>query len=557
MNPNLSVVVIYPKKAEVHGLQQDALLIETSLGIKVRHADPLEPPVRCDVAIHLEIPIYGWMPWAEKNICMINPEWWNADWNPYLEHMDLLLFKCQEDAQRFSVKKPYVVLPWTSPVSVSAFEPYPSSNTPACLLMAGASLHKRMAAEKIVSMWKPEWPPLHVCSQTPLTTTASNVTVDVKDLSTAERLSLQAFYPCHIVISASEALSLVAHEGMAAGAFLIANSLPTYKEALTHAFLVPSTLVPKAEGLLDTFETLCLDDAIAAFLACDMDAVRKSQKKAFRERKARFKRELLDVLCFRFHIENKTSLPPVMADADLPSISILTLLYNRRKFVDLSIHNLILSDYPKDKIEWVVVEDSDDVNEQASDKIIQFGRNAAPMSVTYIPLEGKTEIGEKRNIGVNRAQHEIVLMMDDDDHYPQTSFRRRVSWLLQHPWAPKACVCTTIACYDLVRGVSAVNSPPFTLGLKQRISEATLIFKKSWWEEKKFPPVSMAEGEGFLEGREHEVLELPPQQCIVAFSHGKNKSSRRIPEGNPSCFWGFPQEYLTFIHGLAGVSVEA
>jgi hypothetical protein len=556
MNPNLSVVVIYPKKAEVHGLQQDALLIETSLGIKVRHADPLEPPVRCDVAIHLEIPIYGWMPWAEKNICMINPEWWNADWNPYLEHMDLLLFKCQEDAQRFSVKKPYVVLPWTSPVSVSAFEPFQSSNTPACLLMAGASLHKRMAAEKIVSMWKPEWPPLHVCSQTPLTSTyGSNVTVDVKDLSTAERLSLQAFYPCHIVISASEALSLVAHEGMAAGAFLIANSLPTYKESLTHAFLVPSTLVPKAEGLLDTFETLCLDDAISAFLACDMDAVRKSQKKAFRERKARFKRELLDLPWI--HIENRTPLPPVIADADLPSISILTLLYNRRKFVDLSIHNLILSDYPKDKIEWVVVEDSDDVNEQASDKIIQFGRNAAPMSVTYIPLEGKTEIGEKRNIGVNRAQHEIVLMMDDDDHYPQTSFRRRVSWLLQHPWAPKACVCTTIACYDLVRGVSAVNSPPFTLGLKQRISEATLIFKKSWWEEKKFPQVSMAEGEGFLEGREHQVLELPPQQCIVAFSHGKNKSSRRIPEGNPSCFWGFPQEYLTFIHGLAGVSVEA
>jgi len=555
MNSNLSVVLIYPKKAEVHGLQQDALLIETSLGIKVRHADPLEPPVRCDVAIHLEIPIYGWMPWAEKNICMINPEWWNADWNPYLEHMDLLLFKCQEDAQRFSVKKPYVVLPWTSPVSVSAFEPFPSSNTPACLLLAGASLHKRMAAEKIVSLWKPEWPPLQVYSQTPLTAHASNVTINVKDLSTSERLSLQAFYPCHIVISAAEALSLVAHEGMAAGAFLIANSLPTYKEALPHAFLVPSTLVPKAEGFMDTFESLCLDNAIAAFVACDMDLVRINQKKAFRERKARFKRELLDLPWI--HIENKTPLPPVIADADLPSISILTLLYNRRKFVDLSIHNLLLSDYPKDKIEWVVVEDSDDVNEQASDKIIQFGRNAAPMSVTYIPLEGKTEIGEKRNIGVKRAEHDIILMMDDDDHYPQTSFRRRVSWLLQHPWAPKACVCTTIACYDLVRGVSAVNSPPFTLGLKQRISEATLIFKKSWWEEKKFPQVSMAEGEGFLEGREHEVLELPPQQCIVAFSHGKNKSSRRIPEGNPSCFWGFPQEYLTFIHGLAGVSVEA
>jgi hypothetical protein len=203
-----------------------------------------------------------------------------------------------------------------------------------------------------------------------------------------------------------------------------------------------------------------------------------------------------------------------------------------------------------------VVEDSDITDEQSSDKIIKFGRNAAPMSVSYIPLETKTDIGEKRNIGVHRAQHDIILMMDDDDHYPRTSFRRRVSWLLRHPWAPKACVCTTIACYDLVRGVSAVNSPPFTLGLKQRVSEATLVFKKSWWEEKKFPQTSIAEGEGFLDGREDEVVELPPQQCIVAFSHGKNLSSRKIPDSTPSCFWGFPKEYLTFIHGLAGVSIE-
>jgi len=563
LNSKLSVVLLYPKKAEVHGLQQDALLLETCLKVKARHADPLEPPVPCDVAFHLEIPIYGWMPWAAKNICVINPEWWNADWNPYLERMDLLIFKCEEDALRFSVKKPYVVLPWTSPIKISAFEPFQASNTPGCLILAGASLHKRMAAEKIVSLWKPEWPPLHVCSQTPLTATVAskNVTLDVKDLTTAERLSLQAYYPCHIVISASEALSLVAHEGMAAGAFLIANSLPTYKEALqgsflvpSGSFLVPSTLIPKAEGLLDTFETLSLDDAIAAFLSADMNAVRVSQRQAFTDRMTRFSRELLEIPLI--HMEHRESLPPMIADADLPPISIITLLHNRRKFVELAFHNLLLNDYPKDKIEWVVVEDSDNVDEQASDKIIKFGRNAAPMSVSYIPLEAKTDIGEKRNIGVHRAQHDIILMMDDDDHYPRTSFRRRVSWLLRHSWAPKACVCTTIACYDLVRGVSAVNSPPFTLGLKQRISEATLVFKKSWWEEKKFPQVSMAEGEGFLEGREHEVLELPPQQCIVAFSHGKNMSSRKIPDGEPSCFWGFPQEYLTFIHGLAGITVE-
>ena len=45
---------------------------------------------------------------------------------------------------------------------------------------------------------------------------------------------------------------------------------------------------------------------------------------------------------------------------------------------------------------------------------------------------------------------------------------------------------------------------------------------------------------------------------IVAFSHGNNQSSRRIPPSDqpPSCFWGFPKEYLIFVHGLIGIQIE-
>jgi hypothetical protein len=79
--------------------------------------------------------------------------------------------------------------------------------------------------------------------------------------------------------------------------------------------------------------------------------------------------------------------------------------------------------------------------------------------------------------------------------------------------------------------------------------------------EKPFPTdVIVGEGEGFLVGREQDVLEIPPQQIIVAFSHGKNVSSRRIPKGDgvsPGCFWGFPKEFLEFIHKLAGIRVTS
>ena len=562
---NLSVVILYPKKTQIHGLQQDALLLEKCMNVKnVRHADPLEPPSSCDIAIHLEIPVYGWMPWASKNICVVNPEWWNTEWNSYLKHMDLLIFKCKEDADRFPSNVPSIVLPWTTPVPTYTFDSYTRTilHSAGCLFLTGASLHKKAAAYKLAPLWKESWPPLHIYSKESLDIPilASNVTVHVKDLGEAERNELQAYYPCHIVLSASEALSLVAHEGMAAGAFLIGNELPTYKDCFPTSdtsYLVPATLVERNAGLADTFSTLevSLEAAINAFLDTDISATRAAQKKKYNDRLARFKVDVKQLVS-NFTEDKRPDLPPSMKDADLPFISVVTLLYNRRKFVNLALHNLLLTDYPKEKIEWVVVEDSDSTDEQASDMVIKFGRNASPMNVTYVPLETKTDIGEKRNIGVKRSQHDIILMMDDDDHYPPSSFRRRVSWLLLHPWAPKAAVCTTIACYDLIHGTSAVNSPPFTIGLNKRISEATLTFKKSWWEEKGFPATSVSEGEGFLEGREDEVLELPPQQCIVAFSHGKNMSSRKIPAGQASCFWGFPQEFLTFIHGLAGISIE-
>jgi hypothetical protein len=95
--------------------------------------------------------------------------------------------------------------------------------------------------------------------------------------------------------------------------------------------------------------------------------------------------------------------------------------------------------------------------------------------------------------------------------------------------------------------------------LAQRVSEATLTFYRAWWEEKGFQPgILVGEGEGFLQGREGDLLEIPPQQVIVAFSHGKNTSSRCIPSDadvKPGCFWGFPKEFLEFVHGLAGIKI--
>jgi hypothetical protein len=141
-------------------------------------------------------------------------------------------------------------------------------------------------------------------------------------------------------------------------------------------------------------------------------------------------------------------------------------------------------------------------------------------------------------------------MMDDDDHYPASSIARRIAW---RNATKKECVyCSTLPVYDCTRYISAVNVPPLNLSPCERISEATLCFTRKFWESKQFPSVSISEGEGFLSGRESSTAEIPPEGIIVSFVHGRNVSSRRIPqESEPNgCHYGFDDAYFTYISEL-------
>ncbi len=571
----MEVAILY-NKSNTFGLAQDAEVLQWALqqtksGVRVRTADPLEPPVPLSVAIHLEVPYYGWMPWSSTNFLLLNPEWYETEaWESYLKHFDGVLFRDMISKQRFEVKYPDVktfFISWCcAPNAIDTKAPQSNSLEDGFVWFLAGSKHKREAAQKLLPTWSPEWPKLVVYTTKALDLSGnvpSNVDVKVEDLDKDQRKRLQAWYPGHICVSKAEAFGYTAAEAEANGAYMILNDLDVYKSDYIgnqYAHIFETAKEKKGFATSAVFQRFDWNNPQVS-----MEKVRTAQKEIAQSRK--------DVCLERFktfwtfvkqEVEQRKSskpkhLPPVLVPEECPPISVVTLLYNRRKFFDLACHNIMLSDYPKDKIEWVIVDDSDDPNESVSDRVIQVGLKSAPLQLVYVPFDRRLPISEKRNIGVKRSKHDIVLFMDDDDHYPETSFRRRVAWLTKHPWKPQCTACTTIACYDLLRGVSAVNTPPWDLPLKQRISEATLTFYKSWWDAKKFPfKVNVGEGEGFLEGREEEVLEMPPQQVIVAFSHKRNTSGRRIPadDAKPGCFWGFPKEYLIYIHKLAGVEVE-
>jgi hypothetical protein len=232
----------------------------------------------------------------------------------------------------------------------------------------------------------------------------------------------------------------------------------------------------------------------------------------------------------------------------LPDVSIVTLTKDRRNFMSLAKYCYLLQTYPEDKLEWIIVDDGEDSIE---DTLI-----GVP-NVTYVRCESGMTIGQKRNLGVSKALYDMIVMCDDDDVYPENTVLHRVAMMMKDP--VKECgFCTTIPCYDITKYSSFMNVPPMTLPMSQRVSEATLVFTRKFWEERKFDNSSnIAEGDAFIRGREQMCRELSPQEVIVSLTHPLNVSSRKIPDFKEpnGCHYGFNEKLFALVSEI-GVAME-
>lgn len=604
--PLLHVNIIY-NKTNTFGLARDAAVLADLVRAavpgrigQVSMLDPREPPKQADVQFHLEHPVYMAVPWAKVNILLVNVEHYKPEaYNSYLPAFDQVWVR--DGAARDTIREivgvgqedKVQVVRWclgrdgvgeeTKKALKAREDSLADRKKAGFVAFLGGSETKASAMEAVLGAWRATDPKLRVYTtradvgrrlEGVVTNAglAQTVEVAVRDIPAEERLRLQRYHAAHLIVSAGEGFGYVAAEAEAVGAFTVHTGLPVFKyyygdEELTGVAYL-GVREGSTRGMYDVDTERLRSDLERAFLRFyDYDAddmrvrlavARNRWEEAIVSAEGPVKR-----LVESLGESGQRNLPPVLMPDDCPPITVLTLTYNRRKYIDLAMLNLLITDYPRAKLEWLVVEDSDDQEKAASDKILKFAADHPDITVSYLPLAKKTAIGEKRNLGLARAAHDIIVTMDDDDYYPTTSFRRRVGWLTKGSFGPglsmkpRAVACTMLAMYDLMSGKSAVNVPPWDIQLGARVSEASMAFYKSFWTDRSFPSVNIAEGEGWVAGREDEVLEIPPQQIIVALSHDSNLSSRKIPAEAPvSCFWGFDRELLVFLHGLAGVKIE-
>ena len=213
---------------------------------------------------------------------------------------------------------------------------------------------------------------------------------------------------------------------------------------------------------------------------------------------------------------NYTLCLPTIEENKLPFISIITPTYNRRKLFSIAIRSWMSTIYPKNKMEWVIV---DDGNEQIDDMLPNDVR------IRYIKLPYQKfyrQMGKKRNFCVEQARSKYIVFMDDDDHYFPEHVLARIKTIISDNNID--CVgCTAIGSYDL----KTKNSAYIGNG-NSYFTESSLAFRKKFWLERKFNDIdSSGEYKKFLAFRGKRMVSIPFQFVTLAFTHGNNTTEFR------------------------------
>jgi hypothetical protein len=213
---------------------------------------------------------------------------------------------------------------------------------------------------------------------------------------------------------------------------------------------------------------------------------------------------------------------------DLPKVSIITPTYKRRKIFDMAIRNFQNFIYPREKLEWIIVEDTPISDENDTDSELEdlSIKDLLPRDkrIKYISMPLKEEdepmtIAMKRNIAVANSTAEYIIHMDDDDYYPPESILARIKILLKYKNEGIECVGSTlIGTYNILSNHSSMSSDgPISL------SEASMAYTRKFWEERSFDDACIrGEHKAFTEQRLDKIIDIPYSFILIAVNHKTN-----------------------------------
>ena len=198
----------------------------------------------------------------------------------------------------------------------------------------------------------------------------------------------------------------------------------------------------------------------------------------------------------------------------LPFVSICTPTFNRRPFIPMMLKCFEHQTYPKDKMEWIIVDDG-------SDKIEDLVKNHP--QIKYYKYDKKMTLGTKRNIMHNKCKGSIIIYMDDDDYYPP----ERVSHAVETLNNNKHALCAgSSEMYIYFKHIGKMlQFGPYN---ENHATAATFAFRRNLLKQTKYNNhACLAEEKEFLKDYTIPFVQLDPLKTILVFSHVHNSFDKK------------------------------
>ena len=219
------------------------------------------------------------------------------------------------------------------------------------------------------------------------------------------------------------------------------------------------------------------------------------------------------------------NLPKLSKFPKRPFISICTPTFNRRPFFPHIIKCFENQTYPKDKMEWIIIDDGTDKIEDLVAHIPQ---------VKYFKYDEKMFLGKKRNLAHQKAIGDIIISMDDDDYYPPERVSHAVDMLRTTPTAFCAGSSEMHIYFKHIQQMYRFG--PYG---PNHSTAATFAFRKELLTITSFEDnAAVAEERHFLKEYTIPFVQLNPVKTILVFSHNQNSFDKKHLLDNPNQYMG-------------------
>jgi len=197
-----------------------------------------------------------------------------------------------------------------------------------------------------------------------------------------------------------------------------------------------------------------------------------------------------------------------------PFVTVCTPTYNRRTFIPALIQCFEEQTYPRELLEWVVVDDGDDPVDDLFEGVD---------CVKYYRSEVRMTLGLKRNFMHSKATGEILVYMDDDDYYPPDRVLHAVNKLRSRP---NILMAGSSVMHIYFKELDKI----FKFGPygKNHATAGTFAFKKELLNLTSYDnDATVSEERFFLKKFTIPMIQLEPKRTILVFAHSQNTFDKK------------------------------